>query len=88
MRRTQRVDTYDLAGNLIETRTDVWDSPIEQDSEETLRTRADEALASLVTVANGTGTMTTAQLTSTVRLLARGVAALIRLQLRRLDSID
>jgi hypothetical protein len=55
---------------------------------QTLNERADAALADLRTIATSTGTLTGAQLSNAVRVLARVGIALIRLELRRLDDTD
>lgn len=57
-------------------------------NEDALRQRAENALADLRTVAGSSGTLTGAQLSNAVRLLARVAAALIRLHLRRLEGTD
>ena len=53
----------------------------------TLRTRADEALADLRTIATSSGTLTAAQLSNAVRLCARVLIALVRLHLSKLDDV-
>lgn len=85
---TETISVYDPAGNLISTRTVTWETTPEQDNEETLNGRATTAMADLRTLASTTGTLTNAQVATGLRLLARAVLALIRLQLRQLDSAD
>lgn len=68
----------------------VYDSATtpEGQNETTMRTQADAALADLRLVASSSGTLTGAQLSNAVRVIARVVIALVRLQLRRLDGVD
>lgn len=75
-----------LNGVLVTTETVTV--PDEVINERTLADRANAALADLATIANGSGNMSTAQLTTAVRALARALAALIRLQMRRLEAVD
>ncbi len=56
--------------------------------EETLHARAWEAADGLRSIVNSTGPLSATQLSNAVRLLARVALALVRLQLRRLDSAD
>lgn len=55
---------------------------------DTIRARADQALEGLRTIAGSSGTLTGAQLSNAVRLLARACIALVRLSLSRLDNVD
>jgi hypothetical protein len=61
---------------------------LSSDTEQTIRSRADQALADLRTIRDSTGTLTTAQLSSAVRVLARVGIGLIRLALRRFSNPD
>lgn len=72
--------------NVISTGTST--DPPEQVVEETARADADQALDGLRLIANSTGTLTGAQLSNAVRLLARVAIRLARLQLRKLDAAD
>lgn len=66
----------------------VWAEPPERANERTLDQRAEAAMAGLRTLTNGTGTLTAVQLTAGLRLCARALLVLVRLQLRRLDATD
>ncbi len=79
MRRT----VYDIGGNIIED-IEVPDPP-EQVTERTLNTDAVQALAALRVIADGSATMTAAQLTVAVRGIARTLVVLVRLVLRRFE---
>lgn len=57
-------------------------------TEATARADADQALDGLRLIANSTGTLTGAQLSNAVRLLAKVAIRLVRLQLRKLDGAD
>lgn len=59
-----------------------------QGNEVTLTGRLADALPELRTLANTTGTLTAAQLSTGVRLAARMLLAVIRLHLQRLESSD
>lgn len=80
------VTTYDEHGNVVAIRTVTWETTPEQDNESALNDRLDQAIAALATLANGSGNLTAAQLTTEVRRLARATGALVRLQRRRLDD--
>ncbi len=56
--------------------------------EQTLNARADTVLVDLRALANTTGSLSSAQLSGAVRLLARVLLTLARLYWRRLDGID
>lgn len=88
MRITETFDVYDQTGRVIETRTVTYDTSPEQDNETTLTDRANAAMVDLRTLRDTTGTLTNTQVANGLRLLARAVLALIRLQLRRLDAAD
>lgn len=62
--------------------------PVEQVNEAAVASRADAALADLRSIANSTGTMSTAQLSNAVRILAKVALALARIALRRFDGTD
>ncbi len=62
--------------------------PDEVVHEQTLNARADGVLTDLRALANTTGTLTGAQLSGAVRLLARVLLTLARLHWRRLDGTD
>jgi hypothetical protein len=68
--------------------TDTVTVPDEVSNEQTLNSRADTAIADMRALANGTGTLTAAQLTTAVRGIAKAVLYLMRLYLRRLDGTD
>ncbi len=57
-------------------------------NEETMWQRADAALADLRLIRDSTGTLTGAQLSSAVRVLARVCIGLVRLRLRQLEGTD
>lgn len=59
-----------------------------QTNNTTIRTQAEAALIGLRTTATSTGTLTGAQLSNAVRLMAKVLIALVRLQLSKLDSTD
>jgi hypothetical protein len=86
--QTETVETYDQAGNLIDRRTITWQTTPDQDNEATVGDRASAAMADLRTLRDTTGTLTAAQMSNALRLLARVALALIRLQLRRFDSTE
>lgn len=62
--------------------------PAEVVAEITVRTRVDQALDGLRQIRDSSGTLTAAQLSQAVRLLARVQIALVRLVLRKLDDTD
>ncbi len=62
--------------------------PDESVHEQTLNARADTALVDLRALVNTTGNLSSAQLSGAVRLLARVLLTLARLQWRRLDGTD
>jgi hypothetical protein len=62
--------------------------PAEAVAENTIRDDADKALDGLRQIATSTGTLTGAQLSNAVRLLARVAIRLVRLQLSKLDATD
>lgn len=66
----------------------VWAEPVVEVNERVLDQRAEAAMAGLRTLATGTGTLTSAQLTAALRLCARVLLVLVRLRLRRLDAVD
>lgn len=86
--RSHNITTYDQQGRVVESRDVTWETTPEQDNEDTLNARLDQALAVLTTLANDTGTLTAAQITTELRRVARITAALVRLQRRRLDTAD
>lgn len=86
--RTETVTTYDAEGREVDHRAVTVTTTPEQDNEDALNDRIDQALAAMVALANGTGTLTAAQLTTELRRVARVTAAVIRLQRRRLDATD
>lgn len=79
------IETY-ANGQLVSTRT-VPDNP-ETVNAATIEAAAAAALDGLRQIAGTTGTLTGAQLSNAVRLLARVAIRLIRLQLRKLDAAD
>ncbi len=81
-----RHTVYDTKGEIIED-YEVPDPP-EQVAERSITGEAERALASLRTIANGTGNLTTAQLTVAVRGMARVLVVLARLQLRFFGGTD
>lgn len=85
--RNDRDQVFDRNGNVVSEKV-VERDITEESNDSTLRQRADQALAGLRTLSNTTGTLTAAQLSDAVRLLARAVNALIRLALRKLDAAD
>lgn len=85
--RTDRDQTWDRNGKLVQDEQVERDITVEE-NESTLRTRAESALADLRILAGTSGTLTTAQLSNAVRLLARVALAVARLHLRRFDSAD
>jgi hypothetical protein len=54
----------------------------------TMRAEVDQALDGLRQIANSSGTLTAAQLSNAVRLLARVLIRVIRFQLSKLDGVD
>jgi hypothetical protein len=54
----------------------------------TMRAEVDQALDGLRQIANSSGTLTAAQLSNAVRLLARVLIRVIRFQLGKLDAVD
>ncbi len=56
--------------------------------ERSITEEASTALISLRSIANGTTSMTVAQLTAAIRSLARVLIVLVRLQLRRFDGTN
>jgi hypothetical protein len=54
----------------------------------TMRAEVDQALDGLRQIANSSGTLTAAQLSNGVRLLARVLIRVIRFQLNKLDAVD
>ncbi len=62
--------------------------PDEVIHEQTLNSRADTVLVDLRALVNTSGTLTGAQLSSAVRLLARVMLTIARLHWRRLDGTD
>ena len=80
-----RRETYSN-GQLVSV-DEVWTSD-ETVNEQTLIQRANDALAALRTIANGSGSMSNAQLSDAARTIARALLALARLYLRRLESTD
>jgi hypothetical protein len=54
----------------------------------TIHTEAEQALAGLRTIRDSTGDLNARNLSNAVRLLARVLIVLVRLQLRRLDGVD
>ena len=62
--------------------------PAEQVAAHTISDDADKALDGLRQLAASTGTLTGAQLSNAVRLLARVAIRLVRLQLGKLDGTD
>ncbi len=56
--------------------------------EQTLNARADTALTDLRALVNTTGNLSSAQLSTAVRVLARVLLTLARLHWRRLDGTD
>ncbi len=81
-----KVHHYDIQGKLINIE-DIAEPP-EQVAETSIIGEAERALASMRIVSNGTGPMTTSQLTAAVRSIARVLVVLVRLQLRRFDGTD
>ncbi len=67
---------------------DEVDVPDEWIHEQTLNARADTMLADLRALVNSTGNLSSAQLSTAVRLLARVLLTLARLYWRRLDGTD
>jgi hypothetical protein len=57
-------------------------------NETTIRAEVDQALDGLRQIANSSGTLTAAQLSNAVRLLARVLIRMIRFQLGKLDAVD
>jgi hypothetical protein len=66
---------------------DIPDLP-EQVAEQSVTDEVKQALISLRTITNGTTTLTTTQLTATIRGMARILIVLIRLQLKRFEGTD
>jgi hypothetical protein len=56
--------------------------------EETIRDNAQAVLQDLRQIRDSTGTLSSANLSAAVRVLARAVIAIIRLQLRQLDNTN
>ncbi len=65
-----------------------YTEPPEAVAERSVTDEAAAALTSLRTIANGSGSMTAAQLTVAVRGMARVLVVLARLQLRRFEDVD
>ena len=80
-------EMVDVDGNVAGTDTEAVPTA-EDKNESTVHTRAEAALDDLRTLASGSGTMTTAQLSVAVRLLARVAVVLLRISLRRFDATD
>jgi hypothetical protein len=57
-------------------------------NETTIRAEVDQALDGLRLITNSSGTLTAAQLSNAVRLLARVLIRVIRFQLGKLDAVD
>jgi hypothetical protein len=57
-------------------------------NERTIRTEVEQALADLRLITGSSGTLTAAQLSNAVRLLARVLIRVIRFQLGKLDAVD
>lgn len=57
-------------------------------NDSTVRQQAEAALVDLRTIAQSSGTLTGAQLSNAVRVIARACIGLIRLQLGKLDATD
>ncbi len=83
-----QVETYDQQGSLVSTRTVTWETSPEQDNEASLQQRAGDVLADLRTIRDTSGSLTAAQLSNAVRVLARACIAITRLHLRRLEGTD
>ncbi len=62
--------------------------PDEVIHEQTLNARADTVLVDLRALVNTTGNLSSAQLSTAVRVLARALLTLTRLHWRRLDGTD
>ena len=60
----------------------------EVETEQTMRERGDQALSDLRQVRDSSGTLTGAQLSQAVRVMARVLIALVRLVLRKLDDTE
>ncbi len=67
---------------------DEVDVPDEVIHEQTLNSRADSVLVDLRALVNTTGSLSSAQLSGAVRLLARVLLTIARLHWRRLDGTD
>jgi hypothetical protein len=81
-----KIQHFDQDGTLIRTE-DIPDPP-EQVAEQSVTNEAATSLNSLRTIVNGTGSMTSAQLTMAVRSIARVLIVLVRLSLKRFDGTD
>lgn len=77
---TESVETYEN-GQLVDTR-DV-EVPDEYVNQRATRQRAEDAIEDLRTIKNSSGTLTAAQLSNAVRVLATALLALLRLHLNR-----
>lgn len=66
----------------------ILDTPAETVNREIIEAGLDQALAGLATIADGTGTLTAAQLTDAVRLEARVLRRLARLTRALFDGTD
>lgn len=82
-----RVVTTTVNGVVVETQTATFNTTPEQDVEETLANQATAALTANKTYA-ALASPSNAQVAAQVKALTQQVNALIRLQLRRLDTAD
>jgi hypothetical protein len=81
------IDAHDLVFKAANRKTVTWTELAAADANETtLRSRADAALANLETAYENWPTLTQAQKDAALRLTVRVSAALVRLQLRKLDN--
>lgn len=85
--RTDRNQTFDQSGNLVSEQVVVVDTTSET-NETSTRTNAEQAIDGLRTIAGSSGTLTAAQLSSAVRLLARVALHVIRITLGKHDAAD
>jgi hypothetical protein len=79
---------FTVDGTTVTATYPVEPEPVESTNYRTLETRADQALTDLRTIATSEGSLSNAQLSNAVRVIARVCIALIRLELRRLEGTE